>query len=44
MEYDGGTYNPNGLNTKELTMHFKKHKTVRGFVGGKTIARNEEIA
>jgi glutamate dehydrogenase (NAD(P)+) len=36
-EYDGTTYNPNGLDIKKLRAHFDRKKSIQGFPGAKTL-------
>mmetsp|Transcript_34640 Transcript_34640/g.60918 ORF Transcript_34640/g.60918 Transcript_34640/m.60918 type:complete len:477 (+) Transcript_34640:261-1691(+) len=43
IEWDGGSYNPEGLDIDAIKQHFNIHQTVKGFPGGKTFARGSDI-
>eukprot|EP00361_Fabrea_salina_P001447 CAMPEP_0202430380 /NCGR_PEP_ID=MMETSP1345-20130828/3828_1 /ASSEMBLY_ACC=CAM_ASM_000843 /TAXON_ID=342563 /ORGANISM="Fabrea Fabrea salina" /LENGTH=377 /DNA_ID=CAMNT_0049041851 /DNA_START=333 /DNA_END=1466 /DNA_ORIENTATION=+ len=43
IEWDGGTYNKEGLDIKALKRHFDRHQTVKGFDGGETYSRIDSI-
>lgn len=42
-EYDGSTYNANGLDIDKLKEHFDKHNTLKGFSGGDTFSKSEDL-
>ena len=43
QEIDGGTYNEDGLDLSALKAHWDRHRTVKGFKGGRTTSKERDI-
>lgn len=43
IEWDGGSYNPEGLDIPAIKAHFERHNTIKGFAGGKTFSKGSDI-